>query len=336
MKEEGSVAHRRFARFAWGVLAFTVLVILWGAFVRATGAGAGCGSHWPLCNGEVLPRQPAVETLVELSHRITSGIGLLLVMALALWAWRAYPPGHRVRQAALASLGLMLLEALIGAGLVLLELVATNVSIARAYWIAGHLINTFFLLSALTLTAWWAGGRPGLRLNAPTAAPRRLCWRRRVPSLAVALLAVLLLGASGAITALGDTLVLAAGIAPDSSPFLATLVDLRIYHPAIALLVGGLLLLAGWTVIRTRPTPLARRLAFALGALYVAQLLAGALNVALKAPVAMQLLHLLLADLIWIVLVLFAATALAAETGDLSEQEESGSREWAVPLAARE
>ena len=62
-----------FTRFAWAVLAYNVLVILWGALVRATGAGAGCGSHWPLCNGVVLPRSPTAATLIELTHRLTSG-----------------------------------------------------------------------------------------------------------------------------------------------------------------------------------------------------------------------------------------------------------------------
>ncbi len=48
-----------FSRYAWGVLLWNVLVALWGAYVRATGSGAGCGSHWPTCNGEILPRAPA-------------------------------------------------------------------------------------------------------------------------------------------------------------------------------------------------------------------------------------------------------------------------------------
>ena len=72
----------RLARFAWLVLAWNVVVILWGAFVRATGSGAGCGAHWPLCNGELVPRAPALETMIEFTHRATSGLALLLVLAL--------------------------------------------------------------------------------------------------------------------------------------------------------------------------------------------------------------------------------------------------------------
>ena len=143
--------NKRFSTFAWGVLGFNVLVIIWGAFVRATGSGAGCGSHWPLCNGELVPRAPQVETLIEFSHRITSGIALLGVVALLIWAMRSFPRGHHVRKAAGASMFFMVTEALVGAGLVPFEYVAHNVSIARAYWMAGHLTNTFLLLAALTL-----------------------------------------------------------------------------------------------------------------------------------------------------------------------------------------
>lgn len=304
---------RRFARYAWGVLAFNVLVVIWGAFVRATGSGAGCGSHWPLCNGEVLPRAPQIETIIEFSHRATSGIALILVVLLVPWAFRVFPRCHHVRKAAVASLVLMIVEALVGAGLVLLELVAHNVSVARAYWMAGHLINTFLLLGALTLTAWWGGGRPPMRLRGHGAL---------TAVLAVALLGILVLGASGGITALGDTLTLGAGISPEDSPVVAALVELRVAHPLIAIVVGALLALAGWTVRRTSHDPLALRLVTWMGALYGLQLLVGAVNVILKAPVAIQLIHLLISDLIWIVLVILSATALA-RTADAPAASES-------------
>ncbi|MFN8454080.1 MAG: COX15/CtaA family protein [Anaerolineae bacterium] len=74
----------RFAKYVWTVLAYNLAVILWGAFVRASGSGAGCGSHWPLCNGEVIPRTPQMETLVEFTHRLTSGLALLLVIGLTI------------------------------------------------------------------------------------------------------------------------------------------------------------------------------------------------------------------------------------------------------------
>ena len=147
---------RRFARYAWSVLAFNIAVVLWGAFVRATGAGAGCGQHWPLCNGEILPRSPSLNTIIEFTHRATSGIDLVLVALLVFWAFRAFPKYHAVRQAATLSAVFLMTEALLGAALVLLEHVAGNQSSARAYSLSAHLLNTLTLLACLTLTAWWA------------------------------------------------------------------------------------------------------------------------------------------------------------------------------------
>src|SRR5512143_2045168 len=93
-----TTGQRRYATYAWMVLAFSVLVVLWGTFVRATGSGAGCGSHWPLCNGEIIPRAPAVATVIELTHRLTSGVVFALVVGLVVAAWRVFPPGHAVRR----------------------------------------------------------------------------------------------------------------------------------------------------------------------------------------------------------------------------------------------
>ena len=122
------ISARRFARYAWSVLAFNVAVVLWGAFVRATGAGAGCGKHWPLCNGEMLPRSPSLNTIIEFTHRATSGIDLALVALLVFWAFRAFPRHHAVRLGATLSAVFLMSEALLGAALVLLEHVAGNPS----------------------------------------------------------------------------------------------------------------------------------------------------------------------------------------------------------------
>ncbi len=298
------MGDNRFARFAWGTLAYNLLVILWGAVVRATGSGAGCGSHWPLCNGEILPRAASVELLIEFSHRLTSGVALIATVVLVVWAYRRYAKGHVVRRAAAWAMFFMITEALVGAGLVLLEYVAFDQSVARAYWMAAHLLNTFLLLAALTLTAWWASGQPAGQ------------WRNQGlvgGTLALAGLALLLLGSSGAVTALGDTLTMRGGISPETSAYVARLVDLRIYHPLLALVVGALVALAAWVTATQRPSPQTLRLSRALVALYIVQLLVGAVNVALKAPVAMQLVHLLLADALWILWVLLGAVAFAVE-----------------------
>jgi heme A synthase len=296
-----------FAKYAWGVLAYNVGVVLWGAYVRATGSGAGCGSHWPLCGGQVIPRSPRVETLIEFSHRVSSGLTLLLVAGLVVWAFRAYPKGHPVRLGAgLAGL-FTVTEALVGAGLVLFQLVANNASMLRALSVAVHLANTFLLLATLTLTALWAsGGRP-VRLRGQGM----VAWL-----LGVGLLGILVLGISGAITALGDTLFpsssLAQGLRQDFSPTAQFLIRLRVFHPLIAVSVGiYAIVVAHFLTPSSSDTKSRRFLAIALTVLIVVQWLAGVTNVALLAPVWMQLLHLFLADLVWIVLVLLAATVLA-------------------------
>ncbi len=306
MRSTRDPANSRYANFAWGVLAFNLLVIVWGAFVRATGSGAGCGSHWPLCNGEVVPRAPAIETLIELSHRLTSGVALLLVIALAYVAWRAFPARHRVRWAAAASLFFIVTEALIGAGLVLLEYVAENSSSARGFWVGGHLVNTFFLVASLTLTAWWATGAPGFRLKPRD--PLTLL-------LGAAIAGMLVLGASGAITALGDTLFPAATFEEGKQMTFAEdahiFVRLRIWHPTMALAVSAIVLAAAYFATRVSARPSVRKIAIASALLLALQLALGLANMWLLAPVPLQLAHLLLSDLLWIAVILLAADSLA-------------------------
>jgi heme A synthase len=288
-------------RYALGVLGFNLAVILWGAYVRATGSGAGCGAHWPTCNGEVIPRSPGVETLVEMTHRVTSGLALLLVLGLLVAAFRSRPKGHPARPAAVASFVLILLEAAIGAGIVLLEYVALNESVARVYWMGAHLLNTFLLVGALALTVHWA---------APEA--RRGKLHRGLWPVGLALLAVLGVGVTGAVTALGDTLFpagsLREGIAQDFASTAHFLVRLRLWHPVAAVVAGlWVAAVAVWTGARR---PEARPYAQALVGLYLLQLAGGFLNLALLAPVWMQLVHLLFADLTWIGLVLLGAVSL--------------------------
>ncbi len=180
-----------YAKYAWFVVAFNMGVILWGAYVRATGSGAGCGSHWPLCNGVVIPRSQSVETLIEFTHRLSSGVAFLLVVGLLIWAWRVFPKGSIVRNGAVFSMLFMTTEALVGAGLVLFELVADNISIARAVSISIHLVNTFLLLACLSLTAWWSSGGKPVQLSGKNF---------YMSILGLGFIGMLILGVSGALT----------------------------------------------------------------------------------------------------------------------------------------
>lgn len=300
------MTNNRFAIYSWFVVVYNILVILWGAFVRATGSGAGCGSHWPLCNGEVVPVNPSTERIIEFVHRGMSGVALLLVLGMVIWAFRAYPPG-RVRKGAVASGVFIIIEALIGAALVLFGWVGMDQSISRVISISLHLVNTFLLLGALTLTAWWASGGKALDLRANPM---------RTYSVSFALIALTLVSAAGALTALGDTLFppssLAAGIERDLNPAAHFLEQLRVVHPILAVGVGTYLLYLS-VMQNGRRGSTTRKLAIALRFLVVGQIVAGAINIALLAPAWMQLLHLLLADSIWIVLVVYSASLLAVE-----------------------
>lgn len=301
----------RFAIYAWAVLGYNLFVILWGAFVRATGSGAGCGSHWPLCNGQVVPRAPQVETLIEFFHRLTSGLAFLFVVVLLIWAFRAYPKKHRVRWSASFSMLFLITEALVGAGLVLFDLVADNASMTRALSMAVHLLNTFLLLACLTLTAWWASGGEPVRLNGQ--------WMR-VVLLGIGLVALLVLGVSGSVTALGDTLFpsasLAEGLTQDFSSTAHLLIRLRVFHPAIAVSVALYLILVIIWLYSLPRNAASKKFSLVLIVLLLFQLGAGVINITLLAPVWMQLVHLFLADLIWIALVLLTASALARGVGE--------------------
>jgi cytochrome c oxidase assembly protein subunit 15 len=288
-----------FPRYAGAVLWFNVAVILWGAFVRATGSGAGCGNHWPLCDGSALLVSPSIHKIIEYTHRAMTGADTPLILVLCVWAFRAFPPKQPVRRAAVLSVVFLITEALLGALLVKLGHVAQNADI---YTLSLHLVNTLTLLACLTLTAWFGGGNlvPQLRGKAAWTA-------------AISLAGVVILSITGAIAALGDTLYpaasLAAGLAQDLHPGGNWLLRLRAIHPLLALAVA--VWLAFYSITRLRG---ARVTALRVIVVVWIQLMAGLVNFLLQAPVWMQIVHLLIADLLWNSLVLLCATPTPTET----------------------
>lgn len=288
--------NKKFLYYSYAVLGYVIAVIAWGAYVRATGSGAGCGRHWPLCNGVVIPRSPELATIIEFSHRITSGISLVFTGFLVVWAYRLFASGTIVRFAATLSAIFLILEAAFGAGLVLLQLVANDASVLRAIVIALHLVNTFFLIGCLTMTSWSA------KVGVSNTSDFHL--NRDALLFVVALLLFLLVGASGAIVALGDTLFPSSsfveGWNQDFSPSAHFLIRLRVVHPALAVALAMYLLF-----LASRYQAMAT-----LGVSVLVQLVVGAVTVLRAAPVELQLLHLVLADITWILLVLTALKVL--------------------------
>jgi heme A synthase len=297
----------RFVRWAWITVGVNVLVILWGAWVRATGSGAGCGSHWPLCNGVVVPPSPEAATIIEFVHRLTSGVALLAVLALFVAARRGYAPGHFARRSTSAAGAFMLIEAAIGAGLVVFGLVAGNTSMPRAVVGALHLANTYLLLAALALSA---------EMGAEAVSPRWQVGRGEVALAALSLGLLIVVGMTGAVTALGDTIFrpesLAAGIVQELDPASHPLVRMRLIHPGVAVLASLFTAYYALTLSERDARSSTRSLARWIWALLVAQLIAGAINVVLLAPLGLQVIHLLLSDLIWILGIVLSARAFTA------------------------
>ena len=286
---------RGLSRYAACVLGFMVLVILEGAVVRATGSGAGCGNHWPLCNGDFFPHHPRLATVIEYTHRSMTGFCSTLVAVLIAWVFVARAKGDRARRAAVWVGVLLVTEALLGAVLVKGGYVEFNATNMRVLMQCVHFTNTMLLLAALALTWWWARERVGV---VATVEARSVVW--------LAVMATIVVGATGSVAALADTLFpapsLRAGLMEDFSAAAPLLVRMRWVHPAAAL-VG--VVCAGWLCLRVRS-----RVAKWLVGLMVLQLVLGVGDVLLLAPTWMQVLHLLGADLYWIALVGLAANVL--------------------------
>ena len=292
-------APQALVRFAWGVVGYNVLVILWGALVRATGSGAGCGNHWPLCNGQVIPLSPRVDTVIEFTHRCMTGGSTFLVIGLLVWTFRGTVKGQAARVLAVASMLLLLNEAFLGALLVKLGYVTGNQSMGRVVVLSIHLSNTLLLLAALTSTARLLGtGQIWRELGARGG---KKLWAL------IGLAATIVVGVSGSLAALGDTLFpassLRAAFAQDFAAGSPWLLRLRGVHPASAVVAAGFVI---WLVVQAKRAG-AGRLAGLVLALLGFQFALGVADVLLLAPVWMQILHLLGADLYWVALVSLAA-----------------------------
>jgi len=291
--------RRKFLVFPWVVVAYCLCVILWGAYVRATGSGAGCGNHWPSCNGEVIPRSPQTETIIEFTHRLTSGLSLVLIMGLFFWVRSRFPKNRPARVGSMFSLAFIFTEALLGAGLVLLNLVSHNASLGRAFTMAAHLLNTLLLLASLSFTAWASN---------TSGKPIKFTISRWSILFFFGLVSLMVVGASGAITALGDTLFpaksLVSGLKEDFFNSEHFLIRLRVWHPLLSILtalyIGGLVIWYRKQIVIES----IEAMTLLLLSLVAIQLAIGVVNVLLLAPIFLQMIHLLVADLIWITMVL--------------------------------
>ena len=310
-----------FAKFAWFVLAYNIIVILWGVFLRASKSGDGCGQHWLTCHGEVIPSAPQLKTIIEFSHRITSALDGFIVIGLLIWAIWRWKSGKSeqnslVLKMAAGSFVFVAIEGLLGAGLVLTGNTAETLTAARPFWMAGHLITTLILLTFLTLTAWFASG--GQRFNFNVAPKVKLL-------LLVGLFGFLLVGMSGSVAALSSMIfpseTLTDGITKDFSATSNVLLRLRVSHPILSILTGVyLIFLAGWLRKQAENNLSVGRWSNILSILILIQIGFGALTLLTLAPILMQLGHLFLADAVWISFVLLTANFLAESNQTIGEK----------------
>lgn len=304
MVDVSPVRSRVFALVAWATLAFNVLVVLGGTVVRATGSGDGCGETWPKCGDQFVPPNATAETLIEFSHRASSflaGLGVALVVILALWF---FPRGNLVRKAALVSGIFLVLEALLGAALVLFGWVDADVSVGRLFVVPLHLINTFLLIGSLGVTAWLGSGLPSPTRKLNSSAQR---W------LLAGALVILVISVTGALNALADTIFPAVSVVGDLSekfgptaPFLS---KLRLLHPLVA--IGGGLLVAWIAVNASRTGSLrSQRLSGAVTIVVLTQFFIGIANIYFLTPLSIQVIHLMVADVLWLVYVFLTMSVL--------------------------
>jgi cytochrome c oxidase assembly protein subunit 15 len=289
------------ARFAWTALYWNVAVVLWGAYVRATGSGAGCGNRWPLCDGDVVRASASGPSVVEFTHRITSVMSLLMVTGLVLWCWRVTKKGDWARYSAILAAALLANEALLGGALVLLKHVGNDQSVGRIIFLCLHFGNTHLLLATPSLTAdWLSNGSRGFTLIGK--------WRE-VGAIVLGLLATMVTGITGAVAALADTLFpatsLPASLGRDFSSGTPALLRIRLLHPGVATIAACYVL---WVIGRssTGRNRLSRS-AFTLTILLFVQIGIGMTNVLLLAPIWVQIAHLFVADALWILFVLASA-----------------------------
>lgn len=312
-KMEREIKLSKFAKYAWFVLAYNLLVIIWGVFLRASLSGDGCGEHWLTCGGEVIPSAPQLKTQIEFFHRITSSLAGIFVIGLLISSI-VKRRGEKTEQnrllvkMSLLSLIFIIIEGVVGGLLVLTGNTAANWTPTRPYWMAAHLINTFTLIAVLSLTAWFASGGKSFSFF---KAERKVLFL-----LIIAILGIFIVGMSGSIAALSSMLYpsssLAEGIAKDFSASSHYILRLRVFHPILSVLLALFLIgLAGWIKKESNGDSSTIRWANILSILVLTQIISGIVTILTLAPIVMSLIHLFLADAVWIAFVLMTASFLA-------------------------
>ncbi|MBS1724672.1 MAG: protoheme IX farnesyltransferase [Armatimonadetes bacterium] len=323
--------------FVWTVLGYSALVLVFGAFVRASYSGDGCGAYWPTCGGgSLIPLVDTAPRAIEFTHRVSSFTLLVLTTLGYFWSRKLFEPRDPVRKATGFAVLSTVVSSLIGALLVLFRWVTDDKSAGRAVTMPLHLVNNYFLIGALSCAAYWSATtyRPA-RHGSPGAKPIDSALKWLFGSF-------LVLGATGAFSALGKTafeheLSFAKGFAerlwlhigPDAHPFLRG----GIVHPLIATSVGILVFWMCSLVSHAHPTDEVKRWSRTVVGLYLLQMALGVLNLVVSAPIPLQLLHLSLAIVNWLSLVMLALATRKEGARETEFEQDSAPAPTQVPVA---
>ena len=267
-------------------LVLSVLSILAGAFVRATGSGDGCGATWPTCKGRIIPSLSDTSEIIEFSHRGISGI-LLIVTLYIFVNSRKLEKGSIAKRAANYLTFFVLFEALIGAVIVIFEWVGLNSSLPRIVAVPIHLVNTFGLLASYVILFKILENKMDSIKN---------LWDRNFIIISILFL---LTGATGSITALADVLYPSAsfieGFLDDFDRTSEVLTRLRIFHPIVSTILSIALYIES-KQLQKRFDINTNFLKF----LIFAAVFLGVANVLSNIVLFLSIFHLALADLLWI------------------------------------
>jgi len=295
--------HAQLHRFAQFLLLYTLLVILWGAWVRISHSGDGCGASWPLCHGQMIPAAAQKKTWVEFSHRITSGLFGLLVIYLYLVGRKLTPKGTLLRKALFAVFVFTITEALLGAKLVLFGLVGNNDSFFRLFAMGLHQVNSLILSGSVALVALFSSDLPAKASQQIQAVDKQ----KPLPKWWLGFIGLFFIVAiTGAFASLSSTLFPSTsvweGIAKDFAADAHYLLRLRISHPILATLIGGGLALFFWYKSDEEPNVVLKKTSLQASLFFVGAVVFGYLTLFSLAPIWMKVSHLLIAHLVWIVL----------------------------------
>ena len=272
--------------YAKAGLLLSIASILAGAFVRATGSGDGCGATWPTCKGKIIPALSDTSELIEFSHRSVSGV--LLVVTLIIFAkTRKFQKDSLVRTVTNYLTFFVIFEALIGAVIVIFEWVGLNSSLPRIIAVPIHLVNTFGLLGSYAIL---------YKILQDDLQNIKNMFNKNF--LLISSL-FLLSGATGSITALADVLFPSAsfveGFLADFDRTSEVLTRLRILHPIISSILSIVLYVYA-TGIRKKYNVSVKP----LQTLILIAVFLGVINVLSNIVLPLSILHLAIADFLWI------------------------------------